>query len=117
MGTRLLQLGTPAGGAEPRSFGEGLRAYMDKDTPVVAEMTGSWSNYGGGLPIFLSIVFLGVVFVAGIGLYGVLNALPSWLFVGPLFIFVLVGSLVVVIFFPLRRIWRAALRTRAAARR
>jgi hypothetical protein len=113
-----LKLGTPAGGDEPRGFREGLRAFTDKDTPVVGEMTGSWNNYDGAKPpIFLSVVFLGVMFVVGLGLYGVVAALPSWTFVGPLFIFALFGACAFFCFFPLRRIWRAALRARVAAKR
>lgn len=118
MGTNLLKLGTPYGGDEPRTFREGLRAFMDKDTPVVGEMTGSWNNYGGGKPpIFLSIVFLFVVLMVGFCFYGVIDALPRWTFLGPLFVFAVFDVVAFVCFFPLRRIWRAALRARVADKR
>jgi hypothetical protein len=114
----LLKLGTPVGGREPRSFREGLRAFTDKDTPVVGEVTGPWNNYDrANPPIFLSIVFVGVIAMVGLGLYGVIYALPSWTFVGPLFIFVLFGATAFLCFFPLRRLWRVALRARVAAKR
>ena len=112
-----LKLGTPVGGDEPRGFREGLRAFTDKDTPVVGEVTGSWNNYDRAKPpVLLSIVFLAVVCVVGMTLYGVIFALPSWTFVGPLFLLILFGAVGVLCFFPLRRIWRAALRARVAQR-
>ncbi len=118
MGTNLLKLGTPAGGAEPRTFREGLRAFTDEDVPVVGEVTGSWSNYRGAKPpILLSLVFLGVVYFDGYLLYAVVDALPSWTVVGPLLLLAMFGPLAIFMFFPLRRISRAALRARLAARR
>ena len=57
------------------------------------------------------------MFVVGFGLYGVIDALPSWTFVGPLFIFVLFGAVAFLCFFPLRRSGASALRARVAAKR
>lgn len=112
-----LKLGTPVGGDEPRGFRDGLRAFTDKDTPVVGEVTGTWNNYDSAKPpVLLSIVFLGVVGVVGLTLYGVIVALPGWTFVGPLVLLVMFGAVGFLCFFPLRRIWRAALRARVARR-
>ena len=118
MGGNLWKLGTPVGGDAPAGFRAGLRAFVDRDVPVVAEVVGPWSNYGKAKPpIVLSTVFLGVVVLTGFGLYATLVTLPRGTVVGPLFLFARFATTAFFCFFPLRRIWRAALRARVAAER